>query len=172
MGSLNFKARDICGEMNTVWIWLGGVVIFGLLSIYRIYIRYQRYKRREEEENNQDSATQYPAYLTNHSGTAGFVQPGTGGFAQPGIGGFDQPGTGGFPQHGSAQPGNGGFGQPGAGTGEFASSITTGFPQPSAGFDPPSYNEAVGYGFDQSKYGGGFDSSKYASDNNYDPISR
>merc|ERR1712142_285253 len=71
--------------------------------------------------------------------------------------------------------GVGGINQPTIGAG--------GFTQPTTpdNDDPPPYNVAVGYGFDQSKYGsgfdsskygGGFDSSKYTSDNNYDPISR
>ena len=71
--------------------------------------------------------------------------------------------------------GTGGFSQP--------TTYAGGFTQPSAPghVDPPPYNVAVGYGFDQSKYGGGFDQSKYgggfdqskySSDNNYDPISR
>ena len=116
--------------------------------------------------NSQYSGTQYPAYLTNQP-SGGFSQPRTVGFAQPGTGGFVQPGTEGFAQNGA---------------GGFAPQAIGELSQPSAQLDlPPSYNDAVGYGFDQSKYGGGFDqskygggfdSSKYTSDNNYDPISR
>merc|ERR1739842_22601 len=52
----------------------------------------------------------------------------------------------------------GGFTQPPGGG--FTQSTTGGFTQPSAGDDaPPPYNVAVGYGFDESKYGSGFDSS-------------
>ena len=127
------------------------LVVIIIIAIWR-YVKRRQYLKRLRELQESGQVTQKGvAYPQVGTANPAFPTPQSG--MQMEAGGFGQ-------AQGSMQTGAGGFVQP-----QKYAAPTTGTT------DPPPY-AAVGYGFDQSKYGSGFDSSKYSSDNNYDPISR